>query len=203
MRKRAKRETGKSPVSAGPTRHAQWSHVPHQGSSVCVIHHIRHYQSCNEGFGSTPMLSFLSHSSDGVSLPPTPNNKLSHPFFITQVFQRWSSLKVRGAFLWPEGHHRLNLLDLQWKPRWGWGGRSGGGSIERVHPNLHQRALEQHTVMSLAPVKLLCNLFFFLVKTTKTSKAHKQTTSLHLQMKLVSETVDESVFSNIYHTSDT
>lgn len=83
--------------------------------SVCVIHHIRHYQSYNEGFGSIPMLSFLSHSSDIFF----PNNKLSHPFFITQVFQHWSSLKVREAFLWPEGHYSLNLPDFQWKPGWG------------------------------------------------------------------------------------
>ena len=75
-------------------------------------------------FSHTPQTGFFSPPPPP---PPTPNNKLSHPFFITQVFQRWSSLKVRGAFLWPEGHHRLNLLDLQWKPRWGWGGRRGGG----------------------------------------------------------------------------
>lgn len=36
--------------------------------SCCVILHIRHYQSYNEGFGSTPILAFLSHGSDVVSI---------------------------------------------------------------------------------------------------------------------------------------
>lgn len=105
--------------------------------SVCVIHHIMHYQSYNEGFGSTPMLSFLSHSSD-IFFPP--NNKLSHPFFITQVFQHWSSLKVREAFLWPEGHI-VWICQICYE--------NLGGGTERIHNHLHQSALKQHIVLSL------------------------------------------------------
>lgn len=37
---------------------------------TCVIHHIRHYQSFNDGFSSTHMLAFLSQSSDFSFSPP-------------------------------------------------------------------------------------------------------------------------------------
>lgn len=64
---------------------------------TCVIHHIRHYQSFNDGFSSTPMLAFLSQSSD-FSFSPSQiiNSLISLHFF-------WSSLKVREALLWPGG----------------------------------------------------------------------------------------------------
>lgn len=62
--------------------------------SIRVIHHIRHYQSYNDGFTSTPMLSFPSDFFLQIinSLSPL------------QVLKHWSSLKVREVFLWPEGH---------------------------------------------------------------------------------------------------
>lgn len=103
-------------VNVCPTRHANWSHVHHQGCTVFawsitsgIIGHIIK--------ALVPLPCFLfSHTPQTFFLP---NNKLSHPFFITQVFQHWSSLKVREAFLWPEGHYSLNLPDLLWKRGWG------------------------------------------------------------------------------------
>lgn len=56
--------------------------------SVCVIHHIRLYQSYNEDFGSTPMLSCLSHSA-GLFSPLQIINSLI-PFSL----QKYSNTEV-------------------------------------------------------------------------------------------------------------
>lgn len=119
---------------------------------VRVIHHIRHYQSYNEGFGSTPKLSLLSHSSDIFS----PNNKLSHPFFITQVFQRWSSLKVREAFLWPEGRI-VWICQICYE-------NLCGGLNEYMTTSI--KVPLSNTRCSLW-LRTVCNLFHLLVITTK------------------------------------
>ena len=93
-----------SGVNVCPATHAKWSHVLHQGCTVfaCsitsgIISHIM------KALVPLPCFPF-SHTPQTVFFFFPPNNELSHPFFITQVFQHWSSLKVREAFLWPEGH---------------------------------------------------------------------------------------------------
>lgn len=96
--------------TAGPTR--AWgeglSHhtckmkscAPPGMHNSCVIHHIRHYQSFNDGFSSTPMLAFLSQSShfSPPPHPPTPNNKFSH-FSCNFSGVAWRLEKL----LWPGG----------------------------------------------------------------------------------------------------
>lgn len=121
-----------------PTTHAKWSHVHHQGCTAfawsitsCIISHIMK--------ALVPLPCFLfSHTPQTFFSPP--NNKLSHPFFITQVFQHWSSLKVREAFLWPEGHI-VWICQICYE--------NLGGGTERIHDHLHQSALKQHIVLSL------------------------------------------------------
>lgn len=135
-------------VNVCPTTHAKWSHVHHQGCTVFawsitsgIISHIMK--------ALVPLPCFLfSHTPQTFF---SPNNKLSHPFFITQVFQHWSSLKVREAFLWPEGHIVWICQICN---------ENLGGVTDWIHDGLHQSALEQHIVLSLASVQLLrtvCN----------------------------------------------
>lgn len=116
--------------------------------SVCVIHHIRHYQSYNEGFGSTPMLSFLSHSSD-IFFFQIIN------YLIPFSLHKYSNTGVA----W-----RLEKLSCDRKVTTVWICQicfeNVGGGAEWAHHNLHQSALEQHTELSKAPLQLLrtvCN----------------------------------------------
>lgn len=75
--------------------HAKWSNVHHQGCTVFawsvtsgIISHIMK--------ALVPLPCFIFSHTPQI-FPP--NNKLSHPFFITKVFQCWTSLKVKDFFL--------------------------------------------------------------------------------------------------------
>lgn len=86
-----------------------------------------------------------------------PSNKFHHPF--CKFFEHLSSLKVREAFLWPEGH-------IVWICKICY--ENLGGGTEWIHADWHQSTLEQHIVLPLAPVQLpgtVCTHFSLVITT--------------------------------------